>query len=138
MDTSSIGARSPAQAQPVEGRTFPAKAKGARPTYFDDDGVTDAVISIVTSLAAEVWALRERVDSLEAVLARHGALDPAEVEAHRPDGEAAEARAAEAAAFTSRVFRVFEEMREEITNDESEARYAEVVERAFAELEGER
>ena len=32
------GARSPSQASPNDGRIFPAKAKGSRPIYFDDDG----------------------------------------------------------------------------------------------------
>lgn len=122
------------QAQPVEGRTFPTKAKGARPTYFDDGGATDAVISMVTALTSEVWALRERVASLEAVLESRGGIDPGEIEAHRPTDAAAEARQAEVAAFTGRVFRVFEEMREEITAGETTERYEAVVQRAFDEI----
>ncbi|MDG2111859.1 MAG: hypothetical protein P8N02_04505, partial [Actinomycetota bacterium] len=101
----------PPQTQPVDGRTFPTKARGARPTYFDDDGATDAVIAIVTALSAEVWALRERVGALEAVLTQSGALVPGALEGHEPTDEQADATAAEAVAFASRVFRVFEEMR---------------------------
>ncbi|WP_419838829.1 hypothetical protein [Candidatus Poriferisodalis sp.] len=33
------------QAQPVEGRSFPT-ARGARPTFFDDGGATDAVLAM--------------------------------------------------------------------------------------------
>ncbi|MGI9614408.1 MAG: hypothetical protein ACR2QO_15970 [Acidimicrobiales bacterium] len=102
------------QARPVDGRTFPTKARGARPTFFDDAGATDAVIDIVTALAAEVWVLRERIDRLEGV-------DP---------GTSSQ----DAAAFTSRVFRVFEEMREEVVAGESEDRYRALVDRAFAEI----
>ncbi len=57
------------QAQPVEGRSLPTTARGARLTFFDDGGATDAVLAIVTALGSEVWALRERQRTLEAVLA---------------------------------------------------------------------
>ena len=62
------GARSSAPAAPNDGRVFPAKAKGSRPTYFDDEGASDAIVQVVTSLAAEVWALTERIQTLEKVL----------------------------------------------------------------------
>ncbi|WP_419908354.1 hypothetical protein [Candidatus Poriferisodalis sp.] len=122
------------QAQPVEGRSFPTTARGARPTFFDDDGATDAVLAIVTALAAEVWALRERQATLEAVLAQAGIDATAAIEAYRPDGDETAARAAEAAAFAGRVYRVFEEMREEAMAGETQDRYLQVVDRAFAEL----
>ena len=122
------------QAQPVEGRSFPTTARGARPTFFDDDGATDAVLAIVTALAAEVWALRERQTTLEAVLAEAGIDAAAAIEAYRPDGDETAARAAEAAAFAGRVYRVFEEMREEALAGDTQARYLQVVDRAFAEL----
>lgn len=121
------------QAQPAEGRTFPAKARGARPTFFDDGGATDAVLAIVTSLTAEVWALRERIDSLEAILESSGAITRAEVENHRVGADGADEQAREAAAFTSRVFRVFDEMREEVSAGETEEQYLDVVRRAFEE-----
>lgn len=121
------------QAQPAEGRAFPAKARGARPTFFDDGGATDAVLAIVTSLTAEVWALRERVNSLEAVLEAGGAITRTDVENHRVGLEGADEQAHEAAAFTSRVFRVFDEMREEVSAGETEERYLDVVRRAFEE-----
>ncbi len=123
------------QATPVAGRTLPTKALGARPTFFDDDGATDAVIAMVTALAAEVWALRERVDSLEAVLEATGAIGPDAVERHPIDPATAEARAREAAAFTGRVFRIFEEMREEAIAGETAERYRGLVERAFHEID---
>ena len=126
------------QAQPVEGRRYPAKARGARPVFFDDDGATDAVLAIVTALAGEVWALRERRASLEAVLEAQGSLPPSAVEEHRPDDEVAAARSSDAAAFTARVFRVFEEMREEALAGETSESYDAVVERAYDELRGER
>lgn len=125
---------STAQAQPVEGRGFPTKARGARPTYFDDGGATDAVIAIVTALSAEVWTLRERIASLEALLEAGGTIVNGAVEAHRPSGAEAQALTDEASAFAGRVFRVFEEMREEVAAEETAEQYLAVVQRAFDEI----
>lgn len=128
----SIG--SPEQARPAGNRILPAKAKGARPVFFEDDGATDAVLSIVTSLASEVWALRERIDTLERLLAAKGTIAPGAVDAYRPEGAVVEERDAEAAAYVARVYRVFDELREQINADETWDGYMEVVRRAFAEL----
>ena len=122
------------QASPVEGRAFPTRARGARPTFFDDDGATDAVLAIITALSAEVWTLRERIDSLEAVLEGAGHLDRGAVEGHRFEGDEAEAQLQEASAFADRVFRVFEEMREQVRAGETEEQYLAVVERASEEI----
>lgn len=129
-----MGESTAPQAQPVEGRSFPTTARGARPTFFDDDGATDAVLEIVTALAAEVWALRERQTTLEAVLADAGIDAAAAIEAYRSDADETAARAADAAAFAGRVYRVFEEMREEALAGDTEDRYLEIVGRAFSEL----
>jgi hypothetical protein len=56
------------------------------------------------------------------------------VEAYRPVGDDAQALADDAVAFAARVFRVFEEMREEAVAGESQQQYAAVVQRAFDEL----
>ena len=120
--------------EPVDGRVFPTRARGARPTFFDDGGTTDALIDIITALTAEVWALRERLDSLETVLQSAGHLSPGQVEAHRPSDREAEARATAAADFTRRVFRVFDEMRDEIAAGETTDQYLDLVQRAFDEI----
>ena len=122
------------QAQPLDGRVLPAKARGARPVYFDDGGATDAVMAIVTALAAEVWALRERLASIEAVLDEAGVVERSAVEAYQPDDAEAASRAEEASAFMGRVLRVFEEMREEVLAEESQEQYLALVRRAFDEL----
>ena len=129
-----MGEATPAQARPVEGRRYPTKARGARPTYFDDDGATDAVVAIVTALSSEVWALRERLTSLEALLEQSGALAPTAVDAYRPDTDEERRRAEAAQAFMERVFRVFEEMREEALAGETPEHYLAVVQRAFDEI----
>ena len=91
-------------------------------------------MAIVTALSGEVWALRERIATLEALLTAGGQLAPGAVDAHRPGDDETARRAEEAAAFTSRVFRVFEEMREETLAGETEGAYLGIVERAFGEI----
>lgn len=122
------------QARPLEGRSYPAKGLGARPTFFDDAGATDAVVDIVTALAAEVWALRERIDTLEQLLADSRAIEPGAVENSAPDPEREQRLAGEASAFTARVFRVFEEMREQAVAGETGEHYRSIVQRAFDEI----
>ena len=128
------GARSSDPAAPNDGRVFPAKAKGSRPTYFDDEGASDAIVQVVTSLAAEVWALTERIQTLEKVLVEKDLVEDGFIGTYEPSEFDEQQRLEDAAVFVGRVFRVLEEMREEIVNDESPEAYLEVVDRAFSEL----
>ena len=128
------GARSSSQAAPNSGRVFPAKAKGSRPTYFDDGGVSDAMVQIVTALAAEVWALTERMHNLEQLLVDEGVVRNGFIEDYELGADVEKQRLEDATLFAGRVFRVLEEMREEIVNDESAESYLAVVDRAFSEL----
>jgi hypothetical protein len=128
------GARSSNAATPNDGRVFPAKAKGSRPTYFDDEGASDAIVQVVTSLAAEVWALSERIQTLEKVLVEKDLVEDGFIGTYELSEFDEQQRLEDAAVFVGRVFRVLEEMREEIVNDESPEAYLEVVDRAFSEL----
>lgn len=128
------GARSSSPAAPNDGRVFPAKAKGSRPTYFGDGGVSDAIVQVVTSLAAEVWALTERIQTLEKVLADKNLIEDGLIGTYELSAFEEKQRLEDAAVFTGRIFRVLEEMREEIVNDESSEAYLEVVDRAFSQL----
>ena len=128
------GARSSDPAAPNDGRVFPAKAKGSRPTYFDDEGASDAIVQVVTSLAAEVWALSERIQTLEKVLVEKDLVEDGFIETYKLSEFDEQQRLEDSAVFVGRVFRVLEEMREEIVNDESSEAYLEVVDRAFSEL----
>ena len=54
------------------------------------------LVAVAMRLAMEVSALRERLATHEALLARHGLLDAAAVDAYAPDAAEAAARAAAA------------------------------------------
>jgi hypothetical protein len=51
-------------------------------TFFPDPNV-DRVLGVVMELAGEVYALRERVNTLEILLTQYGALVDGEVERPR-------------------------------------------------------
>jgi hypothetical protein len=129
----SPGVGTPEPAQPLDGRRFPTKAKGARPTYHHDPGL-DAVISMVTTLASEVWVLRERVMTLETLLGEKRVIEPDAVDAHLATGADAQVRLGAARAFVGRVLRVFYEWREEIVGDETQDAYHEIIRRAFGQV----
>lgn len=57
------------------------------------------LVAVALRLAMEVSALRERLATHEALLAKHGLLDAAAVDAYAPDGAESAARAAAARAL---------------------------------------
>lgn len=131
------GVGSPDAAQPLPGQLFPKKAKGARPGYHDDPGL-DAVVSTLMTLTSELWVLRERVMTLESLLADRRILEPGAVNDHHATGTDAVERMESAQAFVARVLRVFYEWREEIVAEESRDTYHEIIRRAYAQREGDR
>ena len=92
------------------------------------------MVQIVTALAAEVWALTERMHNLEQMLVDEGVVRNGFIEDYELGADAEKQRLEDATLFAGRVFRVLEEMREEIVNDESAESYLAVVDRAFSEL----
>ncbi|MFG1889241.1 hypothetical protein ACGFIR_15400 [Micromonospora sp. NPDC049051] len=127
------GVGTPEQAQPLPGQLLPKKAKGARPQFFADPGM-EALVSTVVTLSSEVWVLRERLMTLERLLADRRVVERGAVDDFTVSGEDAEVRDTEAAAFVARVLRVFYEWREEIVREETPESYREVVRQAFTQV----
>lgn len=80
------------------------RAKGCRPAYFDDPAVNQ-VLAIVMALVGEVSVLRERNDTLERLLEKHGLLKRVEIENYVPDKMAAEERGQATMEYIARVMR---------------------------------
>ena len=96
------------------------KAKGNRPTFFDDPQI-DKVVGIVMALTGEVSVLRERIDTIERIAAAKGLFTRDDIEAYRPDEAVAAARDAWRAEYIERVLRVVHEELEGIeTGDTAE------------------
>jgi hypothetical protein len=69
---------------------------------FFADPALDRAFGTVMALATEVYVLRDRLQALEAALARQGALDAAAL-ASEPSAEETAARAADRAAFVAHI-----------------------------------
>ena len=71
-------------------------------TFYPDPNV-DRVLGVVMELAAEVYVLRDRVQTLEAVLVSSGALDRGELETYQPSESERAARLASRDALIARI-----------------------------------
>lgn len=83
------------------------KARGERPAFFADPNV-DKVIAMVMGLAGEVAVMRDRLDTVERLLERTGALQRADIDAFRPDAAVVADRSAWREAFLGEVLRIVE------------------------------
>jgi hypothetical protein len=91
------------------------RAKGRRPEYFDDPAI-DRLFSLAMALTAEVSVLRERLDTVERLLAAKGGINRAEIEAYVPDRAAGDERGEATRAFVARVMRGFSQEVEAMAN----------------------
>ena len=94
------------------------RAKGARPKYFDDPAI-DRLLSIVMALAGEVAVARERLDTVERLLAAKGSLDRADIEAFAPDRAAGHERGLMHREFAARILRGVQQEMESLEMPES-------------------
>lgn len=94
-----------------------APAKGKRPAYFDDPAM-DRLVSIVMALMGELSVTRERLDTVERLLALTGTLDPAAIDGFTPDRDAALARGRAARELVSRCLRGVEQDMASLTSVE--------------------
>jgi hypothetical protein len=87
---------------------IPRKAKGHRPLYSGDPH-TDKLYAMVMALAAETSVLRERLDTMERLLALKGVLGPKDIDAYVPDEPALAEREKYRAQFLERLLRVVDD-----------------------------
>ena len=59
------------------------KAKGQRPTFFDDPD-TDKLVSMLMGLAGEVSVMRDRMDTIERLLGQKGLLTQSDIDNFEP------------------------------------------------------
>jgi len=87
----------------MSGPAVPDPEAGPEPNFLPHPAM-DRMLDALVALSAELWAERDRRRVLEQVLARHGLLDAAEIEAFRHEGSAATERDADRDAYVRRVF----------------------------------
>ena len=87
------------------------KAKGKRPIFFEDRQA-ERVLNMVMALAGELAVTRERLDTVERLLAASGQVKRADIEAFTPDADAAKERQLAQQEFIARVMRIVQQERE--------------------------
>jgi hypothetical protein len=102
------------------------KAKGERPVFFKDSQA-DKLLTMIMTLAGEVSVLRERLDTIERLAETKGLIARQEIEAYRPDEQAAGERDRWRAEYIARVLRVVREELEAIERGEVPESYDAVV-----------
>ena len=88
-----------------------AAANGKRPYFFDNPDI-DRLIAIVLAMAGELAVARERLDTVERLLARKGTLSRADVDQFRPDAAEAAERGRWHLEYLARIFRVLQQEQE--------------------------
>lgn len=93
-----------------------AKAKGERPYFFDDPAV-ERVLSVTMAVAAEVAVMRERMDTIERLLESGQGVTKANIEAFKPDDNAARERQEWHAAYVARILRIIHQELQALENE---------------------
>ena len=85
-----------------------AAASGKRPHFFGDADV-DRLLAIVWAMAGELAVTRERLDTLERLLAERAVVQRPDIDAYRPDAEAARERGEWQMEYIARLLRVLQQ-----------------------------
>lgn len=92
-------------------RLVNAAATGTRPYFFDNPDI-DRLIAIVLAMAGELAVARERLDTVERLLARQGSLSRSDIDGFRPSADEATERGRWHLEFLARIFRVLQQEQE--------------------------
>ncbi|HBB32199.1 MAG TPA: hypothetical protein DDZ80_28200 [Cyanobacteria bacterium UBA8803] len=103
------------------------KSKGKRPYFFDDPAV-ERVLNITMAVAMEHAVTRERLDTIERLLAAKGILSQAEIDAYEPDRTAAEQRQQWQAQYIARILRIVQQELEALEHPEQNQDIADIAE----------
>ncbi len=105
------------------------KAKGKRP-YFFEDKQTEQLLNITMALAGELAVTRERLDTIERLLEKSGAVKIDDIENYTPESKDVEdARQLKQQEFIARILRIIQQDREATTESSKGPKsYQEVVE----------
>lgn len=87
------------------------KAKGKRPVFFEDRQA-ERVLNITMALAQELAVTRERLDTLERILASRGQVRRSDIEQWKPNDEEARERQLWQQEFIARILRIVQQERE--------------------------
>ncbi|AFY49197.1 hypothetical protein Nos7524_3403 [Nostoc sp. PCC 7524] len=103
------------------------KSKGKRPYFFADPAV-ERLLNITMAIAMEHAVTRERLDTIERLLADKGILSQSEIDAYEPDKTAAEQRQRWQAEYISRILRIIQQELEALKYPEQNQDIEEIAE----------
>lgn len=85
-----------------------AASRGERPHFFDHPDI-DRLLAIVWAMAGELAVTRERLDTVERLLAQRAVLDASAIDAYRPDAAAARERGQWQIDYIARLLRILQQ-----------------------------
>ena len=93
------------------------KAKGQRP-YFLAQKQTEQALSVAMSLAMELSVTKERLASLECLLADKGIIEKGELDGYQRSKDEVAKRSLETQAYLARVLRIMQQDKEELESND--------------------
>jgi hypothetical protein len=106
--------------------TMPRAAKGKRPQYFEDPAV-DKLHLMVMALIEELSVTRDRLDTVERLIEKHGLFQVEEIEDYFPDLKADGERSGRRIAYIRRVMKGITDELENLQGHEPAMEFDEVV-----------
>ncbi len=105
---------------------LPRTAKGRRPQYFQDPAV-DKLHLMVMALIEELSVTRDRLDTVERLIEKHGLFDVGEIEGYFPDLKADAERTQRRIAYIRRVMKGLTDEIENLRGENPALEFEEVV-----------
>ena len=112
--------------RPAQQTAMPRAAKGKRPQYFEDPAV-DKLHLMVMALIEELSVTRDRLDTVERLIEKHGLFDVAEIEDYFPNPGVDAARTGRRIAYIRRVMKGITDEIENLRGQEPALEFDEVV-----------
>jgi len=118
--------KSPKKTAAASGGRIARVAKGKKPQYFSDPAI-DKLLWMTLTLMEELSVTRDRLDTVERLLADKRVLRRSELEGWTPDATAATERAAARGAYVDRMMRAMPAELEEIAGRDMPRSEADVI-----------
>ena len=113
-------------------KPLPQTAKGVRPHFFKDP-ISDHLLSMVLALSNELWVVRERLDTIEALAEERQLFTAADIEDFAPDPSRDEKREQMRQDFLDRIFYLLREEVEDTARGDTREAYERIVRDAAAQ-----
>ena len=101
-------------------------SKGKRPEFYEEPAMDEAM-SMIMVLSSELFVLRDRLDTFEAIAANKGLMLREEIDSFEPSQESAEEREARRQDFFQRLFFVANKRAAELVSNDTSGRYEAVL-----------